>query len=239
MNITDEKLSAFLDAELSTNDMEAIREALEVDDDLVMRLAELSQVDQWVVENAQQIDLMPVPMRLTRLAQQIDKGQSLNNVVQLSNWKLTKIKINTPMSLAASVVLAVTVGIATMTYQGEHTISNEIVSILDSSISGETSFAADNTRVKAQLSFANQDGNLCRQYLLIKDQTNSTNIACKENKNWHLHAYIQTNNLNTQSYQTANRDQNLEQVIDGMIAGAPLNREQEQSAILKQWQLNN
>jgi hypothetical protein len=238
MNITDEQLSAFLDAELSPNDMEAIRQALEVDDDLVMRLAELSQVDQWVVENAQQIDLIPVPIKLTQLAQQIDKGQSPNNVVQLSRWKLAKKRINTPISLAASVVLAVTVGIATITYQGEQTISNEIVSILDSSISGEISFAADNTRVKAQLSFANQDGNLCRQYLLIKDQANSTNIACKENNNWHLRASIQTNDLNIQSYRTASKDQNLEQVIDGMIAGAPLNREQEQSAILKQWQLN-
>lgn len=236
MNITDEKLSAFLDTELSPNDMEAIREALEVDDDLVMRLAELSQVDQWVVENAQQIDSTPVPIKLTQLAQQIDTGKSPNNVVQLSNWKLAKAKINTPMSLAASVVLAVTVGIATMTYQGERTISNEIVNILDSSISGETSLTAGNAQVTAQLSFANQDGNLCRQYLLIKDQANLTNIACKENNNWHLHASIQTNDLNTQSYQTASKDQNLEQVIDGMIAGAPLNREQEQSAILKQWQ---
>jgi hypothetical protein len=236
MNITDEKLSAFLDAELSPNDMETIREALEVDDDLVMRLAELSQVDQWVVENAQQIDLTPVPIRLTQLAQQIDNGQSSNNVVQLSNWKLAKIKINTRMSLAASVVLAVTVGIATMTYQGEQTISNEIVSILDSSISGETRLTTDNTRVKAQLSFANHDGGLCRQYLLIKDQANSTNIACKENNNWYIHTSIQTNDLNTQSYQTASKDQRLEQVIDGMIAGAPLNREQEQNAILQQWQ---
>nr|WP_297347366.1 hypothetical protein [uncultured Glaciecola sp.] len=236
MNITDEKLSAFLDAELSPNDMEIIREALEGDDDLVLRLAELSQVDQWVVENAQQIDLTPVPIKLIKLAQQIDSGQSPNNVVQLSNWKLAKTKINTPMSLAASVVLAITVGVATMTYQGEKTISNEIVKILDSSISGETRSTADNTQVKTQLSFANQAGDLCRQYLLINDQANSTNIACKENNNWHLHASIQTNDLNTQSYQTASKDQSLEQVIDGMIAGAPLNREQEQNAILKQWQ---
>jgi hypothetical protein len=123
-----------------------------------------------------------------------------------------------------------------MTYQGEQTIPNEIVKILDSSISGETSLTADNTRVKAQLSFANQDGDLCRQYLMIKEQANSTNIACKENNNWRVHASIQTNDLNTQSYQTASNQQDLEQVIDGMIAGAPLNREQEQSAILQQWQ---
>jgi len=236
MKITDEKLSAFLDAELTSNDMEAIREALELDDDLVMRLAELSQVDQWVVENAEQIDSVPVPDKLIHLARQIDNRHKQTNVVRMSNWKILKTKINTPMSLAASMVLAVTVGVATINYQGEQTISNEIVKVLDTSISGQTSLIADNTSVKAQLSFANRDGDLCRQYLLIKEQANSTNIACKENNNWRLLASIQVNDINTQSYQTASKDQNLEQVIDGMIAGAPLNKEQEQNAILKQWQ---
>ena len=49
MKISDEMLSAFLDAELSEEDMEAVRCALETDDDLVMRLAELAQVDHAVL----------------------------------------------------------------------------------------------------------------------------------------------------------------------------------------------
>ncbi len=56
MKISDEMLSAFLDAELSEEDMEAVRCALETDDDLVMRLAELAQVDHWVVENSAIMD---------------------------------------------------------------------------------------------------------------------------------------------------------------------------------------
>ncbi len=94
MEITDEKLSAFLDAELTPSDMEKIREAIELDDDLVMRLAELSQVDQWVVENAEIMDATPVPDKLIELAQQIDKGQTLTNVVHMSKWKIAKTKIN-------------------------------------------------------------------------------------------------------------------------------------------------
>jgi negative regulator of sigma E activity len=236
MKITDEKLSAFLDAELAPNDMEIIREALEVDDDLVMRLAELSQVDQWVVENAQQIDATPVPNKLVELAQQIDRGQKQSNVVQLLNWRLVKTKINTPMSIAASVVLAMIVGVSTINYQSVPTISNQVAKVLDSSISGQTSVIGENTSVKAQLSFANKEGDLCRQYLLLEEQANSTNIACKENNRWRLRAFIQENEINTQPYQTASKEQSLESVIDGMITGAPLNTEQEQIAISKQWQ---
>jgi hypothetical protein len=237
MEITDEKLSAFLDAELTPIDMEKIRQAIELDDELVMRLAELSQVDQWVVENAETMDATPVPDRLIKLAQKIDKGQTHTNVVQLSKWKIAKTKINMPMSAAASVVLAITIGIATTSYQGEQTISNEIVKVLDSSISGSASLTSDNTSVKAQLSFTNQNGDLCRQYLLSKGQANRTNIACKENNSWRLHASIQASNNDIQNYQTASKEQSLEQVIDSMIMGAPLNKEQEKSAILKQWQL--
>jgi negative regulator of sigma E activity len=241
MRITDEKLSAFLDAELPPEDMENIREALETDDDLVMRLAELSQVDQWVLENAQQIDATPVPDKLVQLAQQIDAGRGEKeekqpNIVQLSKWQAAKSMLNMPMSLAASVVLAVTVGVSTMNYQGGETFSNEIANVLDSSISGEIKLISEETSVKAQLSFANQEGDLCRQYLLTEKQGKSTNIACKENNRWRLHATTKSNDVNTQSYQTASSNQQLDQVIDDMIVGSPLNREQEQNAIVKQWQ---
>ena len=56
MNISDDMLSGFLDAELPLEDMEQVRLALETDDNLVMRMAELAQVDQWVLKHAQQID---------------------------------------------------------------------------------------------------------------------------------------------------------------------------------------
>jgi negative regulator of sigma E activity len=240
MKITDEQLSAFLDAELTSSDMETVREALELNDDIVMRLAELSQVDQWVVENAEIMDAKPVPDKLIKFAQRIDEEQrqpnTVSNVVNLSKWKQVKTKIIMPMSAAASVVLAVTVGIATMTYQGDQTISSEIVEVLDSSISGNTSLIADNISVKAQLSFTNQNGDFCRQYVLNKSQATSTNIACKENNSWRVHATIQTDSVNTQNYQTAGKEQSLEKIIDSMITGAPLNREQEQNAISNQWQ---
>lgn len=236
MKITDEKLSAFLDAELAPDEMEIVRLALESDDDLVMRLAELSQVDQWVVENAEQIDTKPIPNKLIQLAQQIDQGKKQSNVVQMSAWKTATSKLGTPMSMAAGVMLAITVGVVSMSYQQDQMISNQVAKVLDSSISGEVNTIDSDMNVKAQLSFANKQGDLCRQYLLVEKQTASTNIACKKNNTWQLHASVQANEYNTQDYQAASKDQNLDKVIDGMIAGAPLNRDQEQSAILKQWQ---
>lgn len=45
MNITDETLSAYLDAELPDEEMQAVSEALQVDPELSDRLADLAQVD--------------------------------------------------------------------------------------------------------------------------------------------------------------------------------------------------
>jgi hypothetical protein len=239
MKITDEKLSAFLDAELAPNEMEVIRLALEVDDNLVMRLAELSQVDQWVLENAEVIDAKPITQALVDLAQQIDKREKVSpeksNVIQMSAWKKVTSKINTPMSVAAGVVLAITVGVATMNQQQEQSLSNQMVNVLDTVTSGQTSTLDKHTSIKTQLSFANKNGDLCRQYLLIEEQVQSSNIACKENNHWRIHATIETNQLNTQGYQAASSTQDLDKVIDGMIVGSPLNRDQEQKAISTQW----
>ncbi|MBA6363688.1 hypothetical protein H4J42_08025, partial [Colwellia sp. BRX8-8] len=94
MKIDNEILSAFLDAELSEEAMEEVRCALETDDDLVMRLADLSQVDHWVDENAAIIDSTTMPDGILLLAQTLDKkiaenkeDQTPENVVSLSRWK--------------------------------------------------------------------------------------------------------------------------------------------------------
>ena len=48
MKIDDQTLSAFLDNELPANEMEAIRNAIAEDEQLALRLAELSEVDMLV-----------------------------------------------------------------------------------------------------------------------------------------------------------------------------------------------
>ena len=55
MKIDDQTLSAFLDSELSANEMEAIRNAIAEDEQLAFRLAELSEVDMLVKQHAAHI----------------------------------------------------------------------------------------------------------------------------------------------------------------------------------------
>ncbi|GAA0859901.1 hypothetical protein [Aliiglaciecola litoralis] len=243
MKITDEQLSGFLDAELSAQDMELVRTALETDDELVMRMAELSQVDQWVVKHAQQIDQTPVPQSLLALARKIDNAQQPseradNNVVQLSARRKANQTFTKPLSIAAGIALVVMVGVLTTTQQRQAGIGADIAAVLNTSVSGETRNTPSGVAVKAQLSFANQAGQLCRQYQVSTGNDRATNIACKGVSGWQLEASSNDQSVGEQGgYQTASKHSELDNIIDTMISGAPLDKEQELRAIDQNWQV--
>jgi hypothetical protein len=247
MNISNDMLSSFLDAELPPEDMEQVRLALETHDDLVMRMAELAQVDQWVLEHSQQIDHTEVPQKLVALAQQIDVKRNrnntapVNNVVQISAWKKWTANIKTSYAMAAGVALVASVAMLNLSQQATDLgFSNDIAAVLNTELSGESAYLSDGSVVKAQLSFANQQGQLCRQYQVTSIDNLATKIACKQSSGWQLEAqFSEQGEVITGDYQTASSRQQLEAVIDGMINGNALDRNQEQQAINHQWQFDN
>lgn len=247
MKINDDMLSAFLDAELAAEDMERVRLALETDDNLVMRMAELSQVDQWVVEHAKQIDHTPVPLKIVSLAQQIDAkhGNTATppdtNVIQISRWQKVTEKMSVPYSMAAGVVLVVTVGLLSVSQPSNQTgLSTGVAAVLDNSLSGDTHYLAEGEAVTAQLSFTNLEGQFCRQYKMVNNQMSTAQIACKQSDGWQIAVQsTDTGAQNTNDYQTASSNKQFDQMIDKMINGAPLDRVQEQQAIQLDWQSEN
>ena len=249
MKISDEMLSAFIDAELNEEDMEEVRCALETDDDLVMRLAELAQVDHWVVENAAIMDTTPVADDLLQLARKIDKkiaqdGPAIagGNVVRLSGWKSLNKSIKKHYALAAGVAMLFGVGTVTLmqSQQQSSVITAGIAQALDQMPSGEISITTQGDAITANLSFTNHAGDYCRQFERTSEQKSSVNIACKENTQWQLkltEKVILAENL--QDYRTASNNAQLDSAIDDMINGVAMDRVQEQRAITNNWQTTN
>jgi len=246
MKISDEMLSAFIDAELSEAAMEEIRCALESDDDLVMRLADLAQADHWVAENAAVIDNTPMADNLLPLAQRIDKkiaqgktAESVGNVVSLSAWKNFNKSLQKPYALVAGVAMLFGVGTVTlMQYQQASTvITAGITQVLDQQRSGEVSSIAQGDKITANLSFTNRAGDYCRQFQRVSEQTASVNIACKENSQWQLKITEKVKlTENTQNYRAASNQAQLDSAIDAMINGPAMDSAQEQRAIANNWQ---
>tara|TARA_R110000744_G_scaffold217536_2_gene336252 strand:- start:487 stop:1254 length:768 start_codon:yes stop_codon:yes gene_type:complete len=246
MKISDEMLSAFLDAELSEEDMEAVRCALETDDDLVMRLAELAQVDHWVVENAAIMDTTPVADDLLQLAKKIDKKIAQDkpsvtggNVVSLSRWKSINKSIQKHYALAAGVAMLFGVGTVTLmqSQQQSSVITAGVAQALDQVPSGEMSITTQGDAITANLSFTNHAGDYCRQFQQENEQKTSVNIACKENTQWQLKLTEKVNLAeNLADYRTASNNAQLDSAIDDMIKGPAMDRAQEQRAITNNWQ---
>ncbi|MFT2090186.1 anti-sigma factor family protein [Paraglaciecola sp. 2405UD69-4] len=248
MKITDEMLSAFLDAELPAAEMEHVRVALETDDNLVVRLAELAEADQWVTEYAQQIDSTPIPEKLIQLANQIDQKlqvnepEAINKVVQLSAWKKATQGTQKYYQVAAGIALVVGVGLITTlnTSVNDLAIPSNIAKVLDTAPSGTQHTLSDNSVVESQLSFASIDGQLCRQYQVLTSAGSQGNIACKNGSSWELKAQSGITPVNPeQVYQAASNNNALDKLIDTLIDGPAFDRSQEQAAINNQWQLSN
>ncbi|MBA6225585.1 hypothetical protein H4J51_10365 [Colwellia sp. MB02u-18] len=250
MKISDEMLSAFIDAELSEAAMEEIRCALESDDDLVMRLADLAQADHWVAENASVIDSTPMADNLLPLAQSIDKkiakgkttesaADSAKNVVSLSAWKNFNKSLQKPYALAAGVAMLFGVGTVTLmqSQQAPTVLTAGITQVLDQQRSGEISSIAQGDKITANLSFTNRAGDYCRQFQRVSEQTASVNIACKENGLWQLKITEKVKiTENTQNYRAASNQAQLDSAIDVMINGPAMDSAQEQRAIANNWQ---
>lgn len=245
MNINDETLSAFLDSELNEHEMEQVRKALETDDELVMRLAELSEVDMRVKEHATSIDEVPLSDSLAKTVAKLDtptsKSTLSSNVVTLTPWQTVKQSANKSLAIAASV--AVVFGIAMMSYlqpnESQNLVASNTALALDTQLSSGVFEQSNGSVFRAQLSFKNQQGELCRQYALSSNNTTQTSIACKTQNGWQIKAQTATQQSNNGAqYQTASNNNELDAVIDSMISGAPLDRAQEQQAINAKWQLN-
>tara|TARA_R110002153_G_scaffold33677_4_gene101437 strand:+ start:3621 stop:4364 length:744 start_codon:yes stop_codon:yes gene_type:complete len=238
MNISDQQLCAFLDAELPEDEMQAIRQLLLSDDDLAMRLADLAQVDEWVAANASEIDRHPVPASIRVLLQE---SASSDNVISLSGWRKLHNGLSKHAALAAGIALFFGIGLGQFGQQESATLSAQLTAqqarALDNLSSGEQGELANQQTMQASLSFRNQQGQYCRQYSLSDSRVLSNSIACREGDIWRIQAT---------SFSQLEQDQNvyrsatkpnamLDTLIDQIIEGEPLNKQQELDAISKAW----
>ncbi|KXI28203.1 anti-sigma factor family protein [Paraglaciecola hydrolytica] len=234
MNISNEQLSAFLDAELPETEMQAIRERMAQDDELAMRLAELAQVDEWVAEHASQIDQQPVPAAITKLL------NVENNVVQLSAWRKVQNQLSQHAALAAGVALCfgLVIGQSSQTESvlPEQQLSASLAEVLNTANSGDAITLTAGVKMTPRLSFVSQNGQYCRQYSVQSQAGQNDSIACHGSTGWQLAASTYSDGLSQSGeYKTASQNVLLDSVIDQLIAGPALNKQQETQAISQAW----
>ena len=210
MILTDEKLSAFLDGELDTAEMDLVREAIAHDVTVSDRLAALAEVDRVVKVAAEKATAVALPKEIVALLSD-EKPLSQASDVQASDASLASVsaanqssaenvkpfpkKANStnsaphkqtkwkgPFAIAASV--AVLAGLVFFNQQGAETTQPShwarVSSVLDSNLTGEATTFDSGVTVTPQLSFVNTEFNYCRQAEVASKDELNVMIACKD-----------------------------------------------------------
>lgn len=245
--ISDEQLSAFLDAELPEAEMEMIREQLIDDEDLANRMADLAMVDQVVAMSYATIDAHPIPAAITQLLAEDAPNSQTQTETQTETKSATIIafpllkkiqqRVQEHAAIAASVALVIGFGIS----QSLHTNSPDnwqaVAAILDSTPSGVEQLASNGVNVKPRLSFTDKDGNYCRQFVQSDSKSTSENIACRKANQWQLAASVYIDKAQQAgTYQTASGGSLLDATLEQMASGDFFDAQAEAAAIEQHWE---
>lgn len=136
-----------------------------------------------------------------------------------------------PGALAASLVVGVLTGHLLIPRpggigddRGALTLSPSIATALDRQLSGEPG------AVRVALSFRDTGGDLCRSF----SARHLTGVACRDRSGWQLR-YGAAGAAQVTDYRMAGGNEDVVRVVDAMIAGAPLDRADEEAARAKSW----
>lgn len=237
MKISDAKLSAFLDQELSAVELAAIRDEIAENPELADRLAMLSQVDADVQKFARQIDSQQLAPELQGLLfANHERSNRGNNVVSLSFWQRTR----QHFAVAASVTILLALGV--FQFWPEQTDSaatqwTQVSDGLDSLPSGEILDLASGAILRPQFSFVAGDNRVCRSYEVEQVQPARQvrqEIACRQQTGWQVIASVTLTTQSGEEYRTASAARVLDDVLRELGAGPSLSLEEERIRLRQQ-----
>lgn len=239
MNLTDEQLSAFLDAELPEAEMQVIRDQLANDPALADRLATLAAVDHTLAGHYSAIDQQPLPAAVTELLEPEPAASA--KVVDLPRWRRARAFVQQRVGTAVAAALVLGFGLAQLGKdvpvsgeQGWH----QVAQALEVLPSGETQTLATGEQLTPRLTFANPAGEFCRQFQLQGPDRATENIACRSGEpgmNWTQVATVKVPKRDANRYQTASGGSVLDAVLDRMIEGEVMNPAREQELLSDGW----
>lgn len=239
MIITDEMLSAFLDAALPEAQMQQIRQQIMQDDQLTERLADLAMVDSLVQQYYAQIDARALPAAvlqwLDEPAERKAAEKKTADIIAFPRWQKVQQQLQRHAAAIACIAVFAGYGLTQLVPQQDTVaLNNAVLQQLDHVPSGrETSIAGQ--QLSLRLSFINQQGDFCRQFAVQHDNTRAEHVACRQQGEWTVMASLVTPNPGSEGqYQTASGANALDDILDTLMAGQPLTLAAEQAYLTEQ-----
>lgn len=252
MTIDDEKLLAYLDGEASPEEAETIARALENDPDLKARLEAQKRLKAQLADHYAPVANEPVPDRFTALlgaGSDDDETMPAGELVELAEarrerrarrpgwgeWRWPQLG-----AIAASLAIGMIAGptifdgpdnsTATLGRDFVLAADDPLATALDTQLA---STQASDAPIRIGITFVDQRGNYCRTF----DGPELEGVACREEGSWQLAlAAARTGTgADPQFRQAASGDRIILDYAQSIIAGAPIDAEEEQQARANDW----
>ena len=215
MTFSDEKLSAYLDGELSPEEMDQITDAVAASDELAARLEELGSADSWVKEQFAEVDNQPFRADTLALLKDPQDAQApeASGTPETDNIVAFKPMSDTPnppkpvfwgQAIAASIALIVGVISGMQFGPGETSGANAPVQFVGSIPQGsqlhhmletlpslqEVTLNGTSDTATAMMTFPTRNGQYCREYAHRSAGAQTRNIACRTDDGWYITASV-------------------------------------------------
>jgi hypothetical protein len=244
MTFSDEIVMAYVDGELDDAARAALEVAMTTDPDLAERVARERRLRARLHSEFDPVLREPIPERLLAATQGTAAKARTSNLVWLKRIPARDWSWPQWSAIAASLVLGVL--IAPML---RHEPTEGPLGIRDGKVfaSGALAHALSeqlasnqpaNASVHIGVSFLSRNGDYCRTFML-RDKSAVTGLACRDGGSWRLQALAATDRATSGSgeYQPAasSLPPPIEQSLDALIVGDPLDAKGEAAARGKGW----
>lgn len=247
--VTDEQLSAYIDGELTADDAELIKHAVNADPAIAARLAELKSNDRRIVDAYSQLDDVPMPDEVMALLNAADSSSSKeysDNVVEFPSSGNSGRKPLWSQTLAASVALIAGLGIGILVASSDNktaqaleiasvsTSGSELFNLLETLPSGRT---AENSgaSITPILSFRSESGSYCREFQQEDSARSSSAVACRAMNGWETQFVVfhATKTSKNAEFSTASsmEQQKFSELVTSLMVGDALSKEEEASML--------
>ncbi len=243
-------LIAFLDNELSNEQMAWVEQAINEDSTLTARAETLALADGLASQAYQHVMHEPTPQHLIDAVWQKGADQSHTNVVSLASRRRFSGLI--PLATAASLALVVGAILGpqltrdeigshqlAQTEQGSLSAQNPLYIALEKTPSLQHFEVENGYTILPVMSFQAVDGRYCREFQINKKNSVSVGVACKQEGRWGTEILLAADHhpADYQNYQPASGYSQvaLDAVLDGLWSGITFDQTEEQALIQKAW----
>lgn len=255
--ISDEQLSAYIDGELPPGEMARVRAALAADPALAARARQFERVDALLAEFSSGIDAEPLPEAVIALlgAPQAEAAEAdgAATVIAMPARGAPRYRIAAGLALAASLVLAVAIGVQfgprggadarfeRIARAGAIPDASPLHQALESVPSDETYAAAGEPGIAITpvLSFVSGAREYCREFRVDGETRAARGVACRRADRWVTlklaAAAAGGNAVGEYETATAGTDADFDRFVDSLIAETPLDAAAESALLRRGW----